>query len=103
MHVLLFYLFYRPSDGELARARKAKLRDRMTWYVIKDIFTYLMFLLVVSKLAYSEKDPNTFLFRNDLLNMFESGKYTKGPDFSLVSCEIILSTSLRAPSLPLHF
>jgi len=59
----------------------------MTWFVIKDIATYLFFLLVVSRLAYSEKDPSTFLLRNDLINMFEKGRYTNGPDLSVVSSD----------------
>ena len=86
LHTIL--VTFRPSDSQLARARRAKLRDIMTWSVIKDIGTYFLFLLVVSKLAYSEKDPHQYLFRQDLLNAFQSGKYTFGPDFEDVSLRI---------------
>ena len=57
----------------------------MTWFVIKDIGTYFLFLLIVSKLAYSEKDPHQYLFRQDMLNAFQFGKYTEGPNFEDVS------------------
>ena len=50
----------------------------MTGIVIKDIFTYLLFLGVVGKLAYSEKDMHTYWFRNDLVNMFQYAKYSDG-------------------------
>ena len=79
-----FFSLFRPSDSELMRARKAKVRDKMTWFVIKDIGTYFLFLLVVSKLAYSEKDPHQYLFRNDMLNAFQLGKYSLGPSFEEV-------------------
>lgn len=70
---------FRPSDDEIARARKAKLRDKLTAFVIKDIVTYLIFLHIVANLAYSEKDPHMFGFRKDLVNMFSIGTYTDGP------------------------
>ena len=57
----------------------------MTWLVIKDMGTYFLFLLIVSKLAYSEKDPHQYLFRQDMLNAFQLGKYTEGPNFEDVS------------------
>lgn len=50
----------------------------MTWEVIKEIVIYFVFLLVVSRLAYSEKDPNMFMLRRDLKSMFDSAKYSDG-------------------------
>ena len=74
----------------MARARKARLRDKMTAFVIKDIVTYMIFLLIVSKLAYSEKDPNMFFYRKDLVNMFGGGTYTDGPSLKDVSRILLL-------------
>ena len=80
---VVFFL-HRPSDSEIAMARKAKLKDKMTAFIIKDIGTYLIFILIVSKLAYSEKDPNMFQYRRDLVNMFHSSHYTNGPSLGRV-------------------
>ena len=71
--------YFRPNESVLERARKRKLKDKMTAQIIKDIVTYAIFLLVVVFLAYSEKDPNTFYLRKDLEDMFSSSKYAKGP------------------------
>jgi len=60
-------LSFRPSDSYLERCRKAKIREKMTGIVFKDILTYLLFLLIVAKLAYSEKDMNTYYLRQDIV------------------------------------
>lgn len=39
---------------------------------------------MVAKLAYSEKDPNMFGYRADLVNMFEQSTYTDGPSLDQV-------------------
>lgn len=50
----------------------------MTGIVIKDIFTYICFLGIVGKLAYSERDMHAYWFREDLVNMFKLAKYSDG-------------------------
>ena len=57
----------------------------MTGLVVKDILTYLVFLLIVGKLAYAEKDMNTYYFRQDIMNMFQYSRYQEGPSFDDVS------------------
>lgn len=57
----------------------------MTGIVLKDIITYLVFMFIVGKLAYAEKDMSTYHFRNDIMNMFQNGKYQEGPVFDKVS------------------
>lgn len=91
----------RPSESALARARKIKLKERMTWEVIKEIVIYFVFLLVVSRLAYSEKDPNMFMLRRDLKSMFDSAKYSDGGlKLSLVSNPALLYSWLRDTVMP---
>ena len=53
----------------------------MTGIVIKDIGTYIIFLLIVAKLAYSERDFHTYIYREDMINMLKNAKYTEGPNF----------------------
>ena len=50
----------------------------MTGMVIKEIFTYLLFLGIVGKLAYSERDMTSYWFRKDLVNMFQGASYSEG-------------------------
>ena len=57
----------------------------MTGIVIKDIATYLIFLLVVGKLAYSEKDYHTYIYRKDMVNMLSEAMYAAGPKFGDVN------------------
>jgi len=63
--------------------------------VIKDIATYLIFLLLVAKLAYSERDMHTYIFRQDMVNMFQDAKYTdygmKFDDVSISCLSVCLS------------
>jgi len=82
-------LSFRPSDSYLERCRKAKIREKMTGIVFKDILTYLLFLLIVAKLAYSEKDMNTYYLRQDIVNMFQLSTYQKGPSFDAVRYYVI--------------
>ena len=83
----IIVIIFRPSDSEIEKARKSAIRDKMTWAVIKEIFTYIVFLGVVGKLAYAEKDMHTYWFREDLVNMFKHAKYTSGGmHFDSVSC-----------------
>ena len=76
--------FFRPSDSEIEKSRKMKIREKMTGLVIKDIVTYLIFLLVVAKLAYSERDFHTYIYRKDMVNMLKDATYTGGPNFEQV-------------------
>eukprot|EP00111_Clytia_hemisphaerica_P007273 TCONS_00021135-protein len=75
----------RPSDSELEKSRKQKIREKMTGIVIKDIATYLIFLLIVAKLAYMEKDFHTYIYRQDMVNMLKEATYTFGPKFESIS------------------
>jgi len=72
------FFFSRPSDSELIKARKSRIRDKLTGAVIKEIVIYLLFLCIVSKLAYAEKDYHQYMFREDMVNMFEKATYTNG-------------------------
>ncbi|XP_066922168.1 polycystin family receptor for egg jelly-like [Clytia hemisphaerica] len=77
----------RPTDSDLEKARKSALRDKITYVTIKEISIYVIFLIVVAKLAYAERDYHTFMFREDLVNMFHRATYS-GPetmDFDQVS------------------
>ena len=76
--------FLRPSDSELEKSRKEKLREKMTGIVVKDIATYLIFLLIVGKLAYMERDFHSYIYREDMISMLKEATYTKGPKFELV-------------------
>ena len=79
------------------------MKDKMTLVVIKDIATYLIFLLIVANLAYSEKDPNMFPYRADLVNMFKDSVYTDGPSLDKVNmCYYLLVLYLCPPSLIIH-
>ena len=84
VQILYMYLILRPTDTELERARKAKMKDKLTWFIIKDIATYVFFLIIVARIAYSEKDPNMFQYRNDLVNKFQYSTYTDGPTLDQV-------------------
>ena len=50
----------------------------MTGYVIKDMAMYFLFLAIVLKLAYAERDKHAFIFREDLVNMFQRATYSEG-------------------------
>ena len=50
----------------------------MTATVIKEIAIYILFLCIVGKLAYEEKDFHQYIFREDMVNMFQKATYTKG-------------------------
>lgn len=78
------FFLVRPTDSEMARARKMKLREKMSSVVLKDILIYLFFLLIVANLSYSEKDKHMFIYRRDLVNMFERSRYTGGIHFDAV-------------------
>lgn len=67
-----------------------KIREKMTGLVMKDIATYLIFLLIVAKLAYSERDFHTYIYRKDMVNMLKDAKYTGGPQFEQVSLIYLL-------------
>ena len=80
---------YRATDSFVERCRKARIREIMTGIVLKDIITYMVFLFIVGKLAYAEKDMSTYHFRNDIMNMFQHGKYQMGPVFDEVRYLVI--------------
>ena len=84
------FLTFRPSDSEISKARKLKIREKMTGIVIKDIATYLIFLLVVGKLAYSEKDYHTYIYRKDMVNMLSEAMYAAGPKFGDVNKYLVV-------------
>ena len=60
------------------------MREKLTGSVVKDFATYIFFLLIVAKLAYSEKDFHQYIYREDMVNMFNHAKYGNGPKFEQV-------------------
>eukprot|EP00111_Clytia_hemisphaerica_P021129 TCONS_00062242-protein len=93
----------RPSDTFLERCRKARIREKMTGVVFKDICVYLIFLGLVAKLAYGEKDMHTYYFREDMMNMFQQSKYQNGPVFDLVSNHGYMYSWVRDTLVPSIF
>ncbi len=64
------------NKAEIACARYHRLKEIRMWLILREIFTYLCFLSVLSVIIYSHRDTNSFLQVNHLRKYFLNQRQT---------------------------
>ncbi|XP_069977559.1 polycystin family receptor for egg jelly [Penaeus vannamei] len=91
----------------LDRLKKAREKEIEMWDIIKEIFSYSIFLWIFLTLSYGNRDPNAFYMQKTLREAFIHEGAVDGTDFSKVSNTNMfwyylnngLMTDLRADTL----
>ena len=62
-----------PNTAELELARKLRLNEIQMEAVLKEIITYILFLMVIFFLSYQQRDPVSFQYAENLKSIFLPG------------------------------
>ena len=66
-----------PIDHEaLARARQKRLEEKEMLLLMKQMCTYMLFLIFLLFLAQQNRNPNAFLINNNLKNMLVDSQFS---------------------------
>lgn len=65
--------FYKPNLKSMERLKLLRLKEIKMTIILKDIFSYLFFLWVLTILSYGNRDPNAYLMKDSLLKTFIEG------------------------------
>ena len=66
-----FYSLHRPPDDEfLKSAREQRLKEVRMSQILKEVFTYFLFVMLLLLVAYGNRDPYAYLLRKNLNDIF---------------------------------
>ena len=78
---------YRPPNmSSLERTKLLRLKELKMTAILKDIFSYLFFLWILTVVSYGNRDPNAFPMKQTLVNTFVDGT-NGGQNFMKISNE----------------
>lgn len=73
---------YRPPNlTELEKAKLQRLKEIKMGLILKEIFSYLFFLWILTVLSYGNRDPNAYILKDSIKSTFIDGAGT-GTSFS---------------------
>jgi hypothetical protein len=75
---------HRLNDGELIWARNERIKEMKMWLIIREIFSYCFFLILISLVTYSNLNPNSSLQVQHLRKFFFNSRQID-QDFTKIS------------------
>ncbi|KAK3877407.1 hypothetical protein Pcinc_017874, partial [Petrolisthes cinctipes] len=73
------------DDETLARMREQRRKEMEMWSILKEIFTYCIFLWIFLTLSYGNRDPNAYFLQMNLRQSFIHEGYLDDTDFTKVT------------------
>ena len=65
-----------PSNRQLAKARRKRIYEKHMWNVIKEIATYLSFLMLTSFIAWGPMDDTVYLMNSRIRDLYDGSNGT---------------------------
>ena len=97
----LLFLLHRPPDEDfLKSAREQRLKEVRMAEILKEIFTYFLFVLLLLMVAYGNRDTKAYLLRKNLHDIFVDVDQT-GVDLADVCIKVSTHMQDREPVIGL--